>query len=531
MRTPADFFSYERLQAAVATAGLGTWTWHPPTGQMRWSALGKQLLGVELDTSCDYVQFLARVHPEDQPAVEAALLAAVAGSGPSTLDAEFRLLTAGPDGPACWLRVTGQAQEESGGGVPVCWGLVTDITATKETLLRFQLLAENSPLLVVTTDGEGQFQYLNQRLRNYTGLPLEDMSKQWGMLLHPDDLPAVGATWARALKTGEPYEVEYRLRRHDGQYRWMRSYTYPAPGPDGRPVAWVNSNLDIHERKTTEHNLAQLLASDVIGILFWDLDHTGVFEANDAYLRLIGCSRDDLRAGRIDWRAITPTEHHARDEQAVAELLRTGRHVPYEKELLRSDGTRVPVLLGGSLTEPDTKKGVSFCLDITPQKQALRAAQSREREFLTLANTVAQLSWMAEADGHIFWYNDRWYEYTGTDLAEMQGWGWQKVHHPDYIDRVLAEVSEAWAAGQPFELSFPLRSKAGEYRWFLTRVVPILDEQGQVQRWFGTNTDVTEMRQLQQQLERSYEDLEMKVTFRNLQLEREVQELRAQLNG
>ena len=172
---------------------------------------------------------------------------------------------------------------------------------------------------------------------------------------------------------------------------------------------------------------------------------------------------------------------------------------------------------------------MSFRLDVTPQKEALRAATAREREFTTLANTVAQLSWMAEADGHIFWYNDRWYDYTGTDLEEMQGWGWQKVHHPDHIDRVLEHVKAAWPAGQPCELTFPLRSKEGEYRWFLTRVVPILDEQGRVQRWFGTNTDVTEMRQLQDQIERSYQDLEMKVTFRNLDLEREVLELRAQL--
>ena len=524
-----DLLSYERLQAAVSAAGIGTWDFNLATDELQWSARCRHLFGVAPDAPAAPALLLQRVHPDDRPATEAAIEQALDPTGAGAVDVEFRTLAPAGSERVRWLRATGQAYFDAARRPLRLAGTVTDVTAAKETALRFQLLAENAPLMIATTDGAGQFEYLNQRLTDYTGLRLEQLSEQWPTLVHPDDLPAVGALWANALQTGQPYETEYRLRRHDGQYRWLLSYTRPVPGPAGRPAAWVSSNLDIHARKTTERNLAQLLASDVIGILFWDLDQTAVPDANDAYLHLLGYSRDDLHAGRLDWHAMTPPEYHARDEQAIAELKRTGTHRPYEKEFVRKDGTRVPVLLGGSITEPGTHKGVSFCLDITPQKAALQAATNREREFTTLANTVAQLSWMAEADGHIFWYNDRWYDYTGTDLAEMQGWGWQKVHHPDHIDRVLDQVKAAWPAGQPFELTFPLRSKEGEYRWFLTRVVPILDEQGRVQRWFGTNTDVTEMRNLQDQLERSYQDLEMKVTFRNLALEREVRELRAQL--
>ncbi len=530
MPAPDDnLLSYERLQAAVSAAGIGTWDLNLTTDELHWSARCRHLFGVASDIPADAELFLQRVHPDDRPATEAALDHALDPAGTGNLDAEFRTLGPAGSEQVRWLRATGQAHFDADRRPLRLTGTVTDVTAAKETALRFQLLAENAPLLIATTDGAGQFEYLNQRLMDYTGLRLEQLSEQWPTLVHPDDLPAVGALWANALQTGQPYETEYRLRRHDGQYRWLLSYTRPVLGSAGRPTAWVSSNLDIHARKTIEGHLTQLLASDVIGILFWDLNGTAVPDANDAYLHLLGYTRDDLQAGRIDWYAMTPPEYHALDEQAIAELKRTGTHQPYEKEFIRKDGTRVPVLLGGSFTEPGTHKGVSFCLDITPQREALQAATNREREFTTLANTVAQLSWMAEADGHIFWYNDRWYDYTGTDLAEMQGWGWQKVHHPDHIDKVLAFVKASWPIGKPFELSFPLRSKDGEYRWFLTRAVPILDEQGRVQRWFGTNTDVTEMRQLQDQLERSYQDLEMKVTFRNLALEREVRELRAQL--
>ena len=147
-------------------------------------------------------------------------------------------------------------------------------------------------------------------------------------------------------------------------------------------------------------------------------------------------------------------------------------------------------------------------------------AEAREREFRILANSISQLAWMADGEGYIFWYNDRWYEYTGTTLEEMQGWGWQKVHHPDEVDRVVERIKVAFATGEPWDDTFPLRSKTGEYRWFLSRALPIFDAEGKVSRWFGTNTDITEQRELEQALRASRDELERKVTDRTAELSR-----------
>src|SRR6266516_671448 len=147
-------------------------------------------------------------------------------------------------------------------------------------------------------------------------------------------------------------------------------------------------------------------------------------------------------------------------------------------------------------------------------------AAARERQFRTLANSISQLAWMADGEGYIFWYNDRWYEYTGTTLEEMQGWGWQKVHHPDEVARVVARIKVAFASGEPWEDTFPLRSKTGEYRWFLSRALPIFDAEGRVARWFGTNTDITEQRQLEHALRQSRDELEQTVTDRTAELSR-----------
>ena len=120
------------------------------------------------------------------------------------------------------------------------------------------------------------------------------------------------------------------------------------------------------------------------------------------------------------------------------------------------------------------------------------ALRKSEEQFRHLANAIPQLCWMANADGWIFWYNDRWYDYTGTTPQQMEGWGWQSVHDSEALPGVLERWRRSIATGQPFDMVFPLRGADGVFRPFLTRVVPIKDADGKVVRWFGTNTDVSE---------------------------------------
>ncbi|HEX4665073.1 MAG TPA: ATP-binding protein [Chthoniobacterales bacterium] len=118
-----------------------------------------------------------------------------------------------------------------------------------------------------------------------------------------------------------------------------------------------------------------------------------------------------------------------------------------------------------------------------------------EASFRYLADNIPQLAWMARPDGHIFWYNRRWFEYTGTTPEEMEGWGWQNVHDPSALPDVMETWKHALATCEPWEHTFPLRGRSGEYRWFLSRAMPLRDAAGNVTLWFGSNTDVTEQRE------------------------------------
>lgn len=109
-----------------------------------------------------------------------------------------------------------------------------------------------------------------------------------------------------------------------------------------------------------------------------------------------------------------------------------------------------------------------------------------------LADGIPQLAWIADGTCSIYWYNKRWFDYTGTSIEEMRGWGWRAVHHPDHVERVVERITRSFGSGEPWEDTFPLRGKDGRYRWFLSRAEPIRDADGRVTSWFGTNTDVTE---------------------------------------
>jgi PAS domain S-box-containing protein len=121
--------------------------------------------------------------------------------------------------------------------------------------------------------------------------------------------------------------------------------------------------------------------------------------------------------------------------------------------------------------------------------------------FTLMANSIPQLAWMARADGTLFWYNDRWYEYTGTERDSQLGWGWESVHDPNVLPRVVNKWKQALASGEPWEDTFPLRRHDGTFRWHLSRAQPLRDESGKISIWFGTNTDITEQREFAEERE------------------------------
>src|SRR5262249_23213647 len=137
------------------------------------------------------------------------------------------------------------------------------------------------------------------------------------------------------------------------------------------------------------------------------------------------------------------------------------------------------------------QRAEALAAELQTSQQVLR---STEQQFRTLAETMPALAWYAHPDGTVPWYNHRFYEYTGANLEALKGEQWESVFHPDDLPRVISNWQAAMVSGEPFEDQFRLRRHDGQYRWFLSRAIPLRDEDGRIVRWFGANVDIDDQK-------------------------------------
>lgn len=249
------------------------------------------------------------------------------------------------------------------------------------------------------------------------------------------------------------------------------------------------------EASVTDKERAKTIvdAAHNYAIITVDLDGT-ITSWSPGAEAIFGWTESEIR-GRKDAVLFTPEDRAAGIPEERLKLAAASGSAEQERWLVRKDGSRF--WASGSLralhdSDGNTREFLKVFCDRTEQREAELRLRESEASFRALANAIPQLAWMADTDGARYWFNERWFRYTGTALEEVQGWGWSALCHPDHRDRVLRGVKAAWKTGQRWEDTYPIRNRDGEYRWFLTRAVPIRDAQDRIVRWFGTNTDVTE---------------------------------------
>lgn len=341
----------------------------------------------------------------------------------------------------------------------------------------------------------------------YTPEQVGETAQWWYDMIHPDDSERVTAGIKQAIKTGEEqWQDEYRYRRADGSYADVFDRGRVV-FQNGRAVRMVGAMFDLTDRKSAEQALRESeervrLAVEAANIGTWDFDLVqNRLDWSERCKAIFGLPPDAEITYDVFLERLHPDDREAVDK-IVQDAIAPNGNGSYEVDYRACwpDGTIRWVIARGQCVFIDEDAGrapVRFSgtvLDITDRKLIEQALQDSEEKFRDLADNISQFAWMADEKGWIFWYNKRWFEYTGTTLEEMQGWGWEAVHHPDHLERVVEKLQRSWDTGVPWEDTFPLRSKDGEYRWFLSRAQPILNEKGEIVRWFGTNTDIEELK-------------------------------------
>jgi PAS domain S-box-containing protein len=377
-------------------------------------------------------------------------------------------------------------------------------------------LVDMLPVYIRRLTPQGEPIFFNKRLTDFIGMKLEDIKASGpGRLepavenyVHPDEATAVVSAIRHAVATGEAYSMKYRMRGCEGVYRWIETRTEPLRNDDGTIAQWYSVSIDIddqvrlfQELEEREGRIRRLVDSDVIGIIFWDLDGR-ILEANDAFLRMVQYEREDLQTGP-GWLDMTPPEWqdvHARDE--AAELRATGKMQAREKEFFRKDGSRVPVLIGAVCFAGQSDQGVAYILDLTERKRAeaerLGAEEALRRSQLQLqqmVDTVPVQIWCVTPGGDPAYINRTMVDYIGLKLDDFDAEGGlpsaiETIVHPDDRSMLRGALQHSFETGEPFALKFRNRRWDGVYRWTEGRAEPLRDENGCIVRWYGANVDI-----------------------------------------
>jgi len=379
---------------------------------------------------------------------------------------------------------------------------------------RLAAIVESSDDAIISKTLDGTITAWNHGAANVFGYaPAEAVGKSMHMLLPPDCVSEEAEILSRIGRGESVVHFETARVRKDGKRIDISVTISPIKDDNGAIVGASKIARDITERKLKEE---QLRESEERFRLF--IEHApaalAMFDREMRYLHVSRRWRTDYGLGERELRGVSQYEIFPDMPERWKDVHRRA----LAGEVLRAENDRFDRADGSVQwtrweARPwlDPRGGIAgivvFAEDITERILAEEATRESEERFHAMLNGIPQLAWMAAPDGNIFWYNQRWYDYTGTTAGEMEGGGWQGVHDPQTLPQVLERWKGSIATGASFEMEFPLRAADGHFGVFLTRVMPLQDANGGVVRWFGTNTDISERKEAEVRLAGQAEEL------------------------
>jgi formate hydrogenlyase transcriptional activator len=393
--------------------------------------------------------------------------------------------------------------------------LYTDLhrneASLRESEKTLRLIVDGIAGLVAIMTPEGEVEFVNNQVLEYFGKTFEEL-KGWGTsdALHPDDLPQAVAAWRHSVETGDPYDIDHRLRRVDGAYRWFHSRGLSLRDAKGRVVRWYNLLTDIDERRRGEEKLRR---SEAYLSEAQKLSHTGSFGWNVSSGEIFW-SEETYKIFEHD-RAVKPTSElvfqqiHPDDRDVVQQTIdrasEARANLDFEHRLLMPDGSvkYVHVLAHALETSSGNLEYVGAVTDVTAAKQAEEKIRRSEMELRQILDFTPQYLAVLgpDRDRTRLYTNQTMLDYFGLTLDEWRTFDRRKYYHPDDWERLTSETQSKFLSGIPHEYEARFRRKDGQYRWFLFRWNPLRDERGRVTRWYAAATDIEERKQAEQRLQ------------------------------
>src|SRR6266852_3935273 len=420
-----------------------------------------------------------------------------------------------------------------------------------------RLVIDTIPALAWSARSDGSADFFNQRWLDYTGLSAEH-ARGWGwtVALHPDDLNGLVDYWRSVLASGEPGEIEGRLRRFDGVYRWFLFRATPSFDADGKVAKWFGTNTDIEDRKRAECLLAgenlvlemtakgdsleailealcrvveQTASGCCCSVLLFDPSGSKIQQA--VAPSLPSSYNDRFPGTPVDREGGPCTEAARRKRQVIVSdvasdtqwdtygwrtaALTHGLKACWSTTILASNG----LVLGTFAiywreprrpAEQDQKiiEQMTHLAAVAIERLRNQAAlQESEERFRLIVDTIPGFVCTLGAGGEVELLNRQLLEYFGKTTEDLKNWAASDAVHPDDLPRVIDAWRRSVETGQPYLLELRQRRADGVYRWFQSRALPARDTEGRITRWYMLLTDIDDRKRAEGELEKAFEEI------------------------
>jgi PAS domain S-box-containing protein len=457
------------------------------------------------------IGFLSIIHPDDRERVKISWLQSVSNTQPMDLMHRLRR----HDGEYVWFHARVEPTFDEAGKVVRWYGVLNNVDDRKraedallasERMLR--QLVEAMPALVWRARPNGEVDFVNERVLEYTGARLEDMvDSAWIDHVHPDDSAEAIRAWRESVSLGKTYDASYRLRRTDGAYRWFQVRGTPMRDEQGEVVNWFGLLVDIDERKKAEQaqqereiKASRMLES--IPAVVWATDPQGrVTYLNRRVASYFAAPSEQL--DQMKWADRIHPDDLAGAMQTRNQAIVVGHG--YENVFRFRSASGAYRWIHATVEPARDENGeieawFGVFFDIDDRLRAEQELQEKERELRLITETIPAFVTSRGLDGRLLYANRRFLAYTGMTLDELAASD-DLVIHPDDWTAFESTWQQARADGTSFDVTHRLRSADGSYRWFEVHVLPLFDDKGGVVRWYSLKLDIHDRKRTEEALQ------------------------------
>jgi PAS domain S-box-containing protein len=498
--------SQAQLHLALESAGAGTWYWDVASNGNAWSDEVWRLYGLDREQPASYESWKSSIDERDVQATEVAVTQAVAAN--IGFEITWRVRNISPAHPR-WLLARGKPLFDGDGRLTSYIGIVMDITQRKvdeavlsKSELRYRTLVEGASVVTWSCPPSGLHVEPQPDWMAFTGQTAEEMlGSGWTKAVHPDDLAVAAANWNEAVATRKPFTSEHRIRRNDGQWRWMSVHAVPIRDASGEYSEWFGVNMDITERKASEVALkavaADLEEAQRVGkIGSWSLDITeNIVRWSDELFRIFEISPAEFGASYESFLERVHPDDRALVLGTNEQARLTGESFDIEYRIVTPSGAIKFISEIGNATKDAFDRVVrlfGIATDITTRKVAERARYESEQRFHDIVEASADWIWEVDAAGRYTYVSDTVEKVLGYRPDELLGLTPFDHMPEDEAARVAGAFTAFAAERKPFrDMENVNRHKHGRLLYIQSTGIPILAQDGTLLGYRGLDRDVT----------------------------------------